>query len=74
MADIEFDVTSQQYNKLVAGLETLRTFLAPRVQRIRKLEPDQQRWMLRRDPLLRRTCKLSLSLAEMVREAQEMAE
>ncbi len=68
MADITLDTTSAQYQQLLNGLATLRTEIGPRVKMLKMLrdrgEDDKIRRLLQRDPLLRRTIKMSQGLVD----------
>lgn len=66
MADITIDTSAPQYQQLLNGLGTLRTVLAPRVKLLLQLPPAKQRAWLQRDPLLRRTIKMSQTLTELL--------
>ena len=52
------DTTSQQYQKLLTGVGTLRTLLAPRFKLFVKLPRPKQREWLQRDPLLQAVLRL----------------
>ncbi len=68
MPDITIDTTSGQYQQLLAGLDTLRTTLAPRIKILLQLPSDKQRVWLQRDPLLRRTILLAQQLGNLIHE------
>lgn len=68
MADVTIDTTSAQYQQLLAGLQTLRAELGPRLRMLKVLrdrgEDEKVRRLLQRDPLLRRTIKMAQGLVD----------
>ncbi len=67
MAEINIDPTDAQYQKLLGGLATLRTTLAPRVKLLLKLPVARQKLWLQHDPLLRDFVRLVKEFSRAVR-------
>jgi hypothetical protein len=68
---LNIDTTSQQYQNLLAGIDTLETQLAERWPMFRRLPRAQKVVWLQRDPLLRRALRFVDDHADRVGDLRE---
>jgi len=71
MANIDIDTTSNQYQQLTNGIDTLRTVMTPRLKLFKKMPLLKKKQWLQRDILLRKTLKLMMDGKEYIERLLE---
>jgi len=68
---INIDTTSQLYTNLVNGLDTLEDQILARAPLFMKLNTDQKKLWLQRDPLLKKTLQFIIKYSEHAERIKE---
>ena len=70
-AGINIDTQSAQYQQLLTAQGLLQSGMKARLPLFKKLPLDKKRQWLQRDPLFRKTLKMSLAIADQVEQIRE---